>query len=114
MATSTSSLSTHVLDTSRGSPAAGIGVTLSALDADPQVSPRTFTTDPNGRIGELLIGGVPGRYQLAYDLGTYLPAKEGQGLYPLIEISLVLDPDRHHHVVLTLSQGGYFVACVPS
>lgn len=111
---STSSLSTHVLDTSRGVAAAGIGVTLCALDADLKVPPRTFTTDPNGRIGELLIGGAPGRYKLSYDLGTYPPGREGQGLYPLIELSLVLDPDRHHHVVLTLSPGGYFVACVPS
>ena len=109
-----SSLSTHILDTSRGTPAAGIRVALAALDSDPAAPPRSFTTDAGGRIADLLRSGAPGRYRLSYDLGAYRCAEEDPGFYPLIELELVLDPDRHHHVVLTLSPYGYFVACVPS
>lgn len=109
-----SSLSTHILDTARGVPAQGVRVTLAALDRDPDATPHLFTTDENGRIGALPTGGAPGRYRLSYEVGAYLGTEEGRGLYPRIELEVVLDPGRHHHVVLTLSPQGYFVACVPS
>lgn len=109
-----SSLSTHVLDTSRGAPAAGVGVTLAAFDAAPELPVRTFTTDASGRVGALLTGATAGRYRLCYDLGAYPGAQENPGLYPLIELEVMLDPGRHHHIVLTLSPYGYFVACVQS
>ncbi len=105
-----SSLSTHVLDSGRGIPASGIAVTVSALgDAAAQ---RTLITDESGRISALLTDADPGRYRLAYDLGP-LGSPDHPSLYPWVEIEVEIDPDRHHHVVLTLSPGGYFVACVP-
>ena len=109
-----SSLSTHVLDTSRGTPAVGIRVSLAALGGSAAAEARTFTTDANGRIGLLLSNAEPGRYRLSYDLDGYLRADEERNFYPLIEVDVSVDPERHHHVVLTLSPFGYFVACVPS
>jgi 5-hydroxyisourate hydrolase len=116
-----SSLSTHVLDTTKGAPAAEIRVTLCALkdggadgSADGSAAPRSCTTDGNGRIAELLSAASPGRYRLTYELGAYLFATDRRGLYPLIELEVELVPERHHHVVVTLSPYGYFVACVPS
>lgn len=109
-----SSLSTHVLDTSRGTPAVGIQVSLAALEGSTVAEARTFTTDASGRIGALLPHAEPGRYRLSYDLDGYLRTDEERSFYPLIEVDISIDPERHHHVVLTLSPFGYFVACVPS
>lgn len=106
-----SSLSTHVLDSGRGIPAAGIAVTITVL-GNAAAAQRTLTTDEGGRIGALLTDAVPGRYRLSYDLGP-LGSPDHPSLYPWVEIEVEIDPDRHHHVVLTLSPGGYFVACVP-
>lgn len=108
-----SSLSTHVLDTSRGAPAVGVTVALTAL-AGSAAAPCTLTTDANGRIAALLVQGAPGGYRLTYDLRRYVQVQDAPSFYPLVEIEVILEPDRHHHVVLTLSPYGYFVACVPS
>lgn len=106
-----SSLSTHVLDISLGTPAAGIPVTLTAIEGERPTPLGTSRTDESGRIAALLPEGRSGEYRLTYHLDGH---PRGEGLYPLIEIDVVLDPERHHHVVLTLSPYGYFVACVKS
>jgi len=102
-----SSITTHVLDTTRGRPAAGIPVTL-----DFQVSDQEWTqlgkgiTDADGRVRTLtdpsaqLIKGI---YQLTYDLESYQP-----GFYPhVILVFRVDDPNEHYHVPLLLSKFGY-------
>ncbi len=107
-----SSLSTHVLDTGRALPAAGIAVSVTALAGPDAPPPHTLITDENGRIGAVLTDAAPGTYRLSYDLDL-LYSPDGRSLYPRIEIEVRLEPDCHHHVVLTLAPGGYFVACVP-
>lgn len=106
-----SSLSTHVLDTSLGIPGIGIWVTLAALTADHATPLADGVTNQDGRIAALLTDGGSGPYRLTYHLDGYRGADR---LYPLVEIDVVLDAGRHHHIVLTLSSHGYFVACVPS
>src|SRR6266550_7883040 len=60
-------ISTHVLDTSRGEPAAGVAVTLSRVDGGQAV---TQQTDADGRIASL--GELsPGGYRLSFDVGGY-------------------------------------------
>src|SRR6266542_3572708 len=49
-------ISTHVLDTTRGEPAAGVSVTLWRLDGKERVSQGTRETDADGRIGDLTGG----------------------------------------------------------
>ena len=106
-----SSLSTHVLDTSLGAPGIGILVTLAALTADQATPVADGVTNEDGRIAALLADGDAGPYRLTYHLDGYRGADR---LYPFVEVDVVLDAGRHHHVVLTLSPHGYFVACVPS
>src|SRR5439155_27046725 len=60
-------ISTHVLDTARGEPAAGVSVTLSRVDGGQAV---TQQTDADGRIASL--GELsPGGYRLSFDVGGY-------------------------------------------
>src|SRR5436853_7352316 len=100
-----SAITTHVLDTTRGCPAAGIQVTL-----DFQTAEREWThlgegiTDTDGRIGTLLDAGaalVKGVYRLTFDVASYQA-----GFYPqVVLVFRVENPKEHYHVPLLL--GGF-------
>jgi len=67
-------LSTHVLDTARGVPAAGVSLELLAADGERWVSLATAVTNADGRTdGPLLRDAAvrPGRYRLVFDAGDY-------------------------------------------
>lgn len=87
------SISTHVLDTARGRPAAGIAVTLSR---DGTVVARGVT-DADGRIRELARDLAPGTYRLAFDVGT--------AFFQAVSFDVVVG-DGPHHVPLLLSPFG--------
>jgi 5-hydroxyisourate hydrolase len=104
-------ISTHVLDTARGRPAAGIAVRLE--QAGPG-SGSHYTrigeavTDADGRTGELVPAGTEleaGRYRLRFDTAAYL----GDGaFFGEVAIAFVVTrPREHHHVPLLLSPYGY-------
>jgi 5-hydroxyisourate hydrolase len=96
-------LSTHVLDTSRGQPAANIPVVL--FRGDREIS--SHITDAGGRCQDLLPEGEtldPGVYRLRFDLVGYLP----EGLYPEVLISFRVGPGTaHYHIPLLISPFGY-------
>jgi len=100
------SLTVHVLDTARGVPAAGLGLTLSR---DGAVLGR-FTTNAEGRCPAPLLAGpalVPGIYEIAYDVAAWRGAGD-PGFYDRITIRFRVDPDPGHlHVPLLLSPYGY-------
>jgi 5-hydroxyisourate hydrolase len=99
-------ITTHVLDTSRGLPAAGIRVTLEVRFPDGAWNLiGKGLTDGDGRARSLLpedIALTEGIYRLTFD---NLP---GDGFYPAITIAFhVRDAARHYHVPLLLSPYGY-------
>jgi 5-hydroxyisourate hydrolase len=105
-------LSTHVLDTSLGLPAAGMTVVLAF--ADPSGHWQTIAalqTDADGRCPNLLPpdGTLhPGQYRLRFETGSYHAALGVKGLYPTVEITVTVRPgDQHLHVPLLLSPNGY-------
>jgi 5-hydroxyisourate hydrolase len=104
------SLSTHVLDTSRGVPAAGIQVTLQR-DEEGWVLVGDGTTDADGRIRPLLPPGaplLPGTYRLTFALQPYFERHNVQAFYPEASITfLVRDATQHYHVPLLLNPWGY-------
>ena len=104
-----SPITTHVLDTSRGCPAAGVAVALErAVDSDWHPVGHG-TTDAEGRAGELLTS-VPedGRYRLTFDTGAYFRAVGEAGFYPEVSVTfLVAHGEEHYHVPLLLSPFGY-------
>lgn len=93
------SLSTHVLDTAAGKPAAGVAVSLESRDGE--VLDRGVTDD-DGRVGS--IGGElsPGAYVLRFDTGAYV-----SGFFPEVVVVFTVADDRHHHVPLLVSPYGY-------
>jgi 5-hydroxyisourate hydrolase len=94
-------LSTHVLDTATGKPAAGIAVRLESPDGEVL---DQGVTDGDGRVGSL--GGElgPAGYVLRFDTGAYW---SGSGFFPEVVIVFTVADDRHHHVPLLLSPYGY-------
>jgi 5-hydroxyisourate hydrolase len=94
-------ISTHVLDTAAGRPAAGIRVRCWRLDGSAAEAPGGVT-DGDGRIADLLGGQAltSGRYRLAFDLGP------GRFFEAMTVDVLVEDVTRSHHVPLLLAPYG--------
>jgi 5-hydroxyisourate hydrolase len=107
-----SRITTHVLDTSRGRPAAGVGVTLEAQTAagDWLVVGRG-ATDADGRLKTLTGEGeaiVEGAYRLTFEIEAYFAALGVETFYPLaVVVFRVRDAAEHHHVPLLVSPFGH-------
>jgi 5-hydroxyisourate hydrolase len=95
------SVSTHVLDAVRGTPAAGIPVTLCAADGTTLAS---ATTDADGRISDLAGELAAGIYRLAFAVEEYLD----DTFYPEVVVTFrIREAAQHHHVPLLLSPYAY-------
>jgi 2-oxo-4-hydroxy-4-carboxy-5-ureidoimidazoline decarboxylase len=109
-------LSTHVLDTHSGRPAAGIPVELTELSdlGQPRVVARAVTNS-DGRTDQPLIGGRPvpiGRYELTFRVGAYFADRDVPVSDPpfLDRIPLhfsVSEPEGHLHVPLLVTPWSY-------
>ncbi|MCU1646001.1 MAG: uraD [Nocardia sp.] len=95
-----SSLSTHVLDAVRGTPAAGVEVTLFDWGGDELAS---GLTDADGRITGLGSELSIGDYRLRFATGAYFAAQGVDAFYPEVSIAFTVAEERHHHVPLLLS-----------
>jgi 5-hydroxyisourate hydrolase len=107
-----SGLSTHVLDTALGRPAAGIaGEAARRLPDGSWRELARAATDPDGRARDLLPPGTPlaaGTYRLRFDLAGYFRRRGVAAFYPEASVVFtVSDPASHHHVPLLLSPFGY-------
>lgn len=109
-------LSTHVLDTHSGRPAAGIALELIELSelGVPRLVTRA-TTNADGRTDQPLIGGRPvpiGRYELTFSVGKYFAERQVPTSDPpfLDQIPLrfsVSEPEGHLHVPLLVTPWSY-------
>ena len=103
-------ISTHVLDTARGRPAAGLAVTLRrrGADGDWSVVGRAVT-DADGRVKELPPGPVAGGdYRLEFATDEYFKALGTAVFYPEVFVTVAVDEmGSHLHVPLLLSPYGY-------
>jgi 5-hydroxyisourate hydrolase len=106
-----SRITSHVLDTSTGGPAAGLTVRLEQPGRDGRgAAPlASATTDADGRIRDWLPAGVPaGRYRLAFETGAWFHAAGRDTLYPEVVVDFeVRDGVPHYHLPLLLSPFGY-------
>lgn len=104
-------ITTHVLDTSRGRPAAGVSVLLEARVGDEWREVGRGMTDADGRVRQLLPPErslEAGTWRLTFDLAPWFKAQGVEAFYPEASIVfLVRDPGQHHHVPLLLSPFGY-------
>ena len=108
-------LTTHVLDTARGVPAAGIKIILFRLNGTSQDRVADAVTNSDGRTDAPLLppGEMePGEYELVFEAGAYLdlsdPAPASVRFLDTIPIRFgISDPEAHYHVPLLLSPYGY-------
>lgn len=108
-------LSTHVLDTADGIPAAALKLTLEAEANGAWRTIRTTATNANGRTDEPLLSDIemePGRYLITFEIGDYFRARGTKTPEPpfLDHVPLqfgLADPDGHYHVPLLCSPWSY-------
>lgn len=106
-------LTTHVLDTARGRPGAGIGVRLFALEGE-RKRVASAVTNADGRTDEPLLDGESckaGKYELEFDVGTYFAAFDAVPTQtPFLQdvvIRFQIAGDEHYHVPLLVSPWSY-------
>lgn len=106
-----SGITTHVLDVSRGRPAAGIAVTLELETAAGWQPLGKGTTNADGRITNLVSPEMTisaGIYRLVFDTVPYFANRQTESFYPQVIIIFKLaDAAQHYHVPLLLSPFGY-------
>jgi 5-hydroxyisourate hydrolase len=101
-----SAITTHVLDTARGRPAAGVAVTLERGPDWTEVG--SGRTGDDGRLAELGSPEAPGPYRLRFDTGAWFEAAGTPAFFPEVTIQFTVErPGEHHHVPLLLSPFGY-------
>ncbi|MDB5790728.1 MAG: uraH [Massilia sp.] len=108
-------LSTHVLDTAHGRPAAGVAIELYALDAGSRTLRAQARTNAEGRCDAPLLEGdalQAGRYELVFAAGDYFAA-QGVALpdprfVDRVTIAFgVADPGQNYHVPLVVTPWSY-------
>lgn len=109
-------LSTHVLDTAHGCPAAGMVVTLQRVDADGVLTLKTLRLDADGRApgGSLLDAAEmrTGRHRLLFEVAGYYRARGLQLPDPpfvdVVQLDFgIADADGHYHVPLLCTPWGW-------
>ena len=108
-------LTTHVLDTASGNPAAGLSIDLYALNGETRTRIKSVTTNGDGRCDAPLLSGDAlsvGQSELVFHAGDYL-RKSGVVLpepafLDVIPIRFgIADAGAHYHVPLLISPYGY-------
>jgi 5-hydroxyisourate hydrolase len=101
-----SPITTHVLDTARGVPAAGVPVTLERGPDWTEVG--SGRTGDDGRIAHLGSPQAAGSYRLRFDTGAYFEAAGTRAFFPEVTVQFAVErAEEHHHVPLLLSPFGY-------
>ena len=113
-------LTTHVLDTALGQPAAGVEVVLYRVDSELQELSQLQElarnqTNSDGRLNQPILEGddfVAVVYQLVFQAGSYFRSQSADLVEPLFVDEVVLRfgisrPDQHYHVPLLVSPFSY-------
>ena len=105
-----SQITTHILDTTLGKPAAGVTIALAAQRGDGWEELARGVTNADGRIKDLLPTDEPlplGVYKLTFFTQAYADRLGTPTFYPLVEICFALITTEHYHVPLLLNPFGY-------
>jgi len=114
------SITTHVLDTSLGRPAANVPVTLELKEANGSWRKvGSGATNQDGRSADLLSADKlaagksegqlsPRTYRLTFDTAAYFKSHNAEAFYPQVAVVFVVtDTAEHYHIPLLLSRYGY-------
>ena len=98
-------LTTHVLDSANGRPAAGIPIELARVEGDRREVLRTVRTNADGRTDEPLLEELQaGTYEIVFAVGEHF----GGGFLDRVPVRFAIaDPDAHYPVPLLVSPWSY-------
>ncbi len=103
-------ISTHVLDTSAGRPAAGVGVRLDHHDGKRWLPVGEGQTTTDGRVMSLVANNVQlpaGKYRLIFEIGAYFASRHVDTFYPRAVVEFIAQDPGHYHVPLLVNPYGY-------
>jgi 5-hydroxyisourate hydrolase len=108
-------LSTHVLDTANGCPAAGIKVTLQRVEGGVATTLRTMALNADGRADSALLDEksmAVGRYRLVFETAAYFRGRGAALPEPpfldVVQLDFgIADAQGHYHVPLLVSPWSY-------
>ena len=107
-------LTTHVLDTARGVPAANLLIELFRIDGESRIPLKSLRTNQDGRTDEHILPESDfqlGTYELVFHAGDYLDAigvpKEEPRFIDVVPLRFGMSEATHYHVPLLLSPFGY-------
>ncbi len=107
-------LTTHVLDTARGTPAEGLAIDLYRIEGESRTLLRQVVTNHDGRTDSQILPEAEfarGTFELVFHAGAYLDAcgtpEEEPRFLDVIPIRFGMSKDDHYHVPLLLSPFGY-------
>ena len=106
-----SQITTHILDTTLGKPAAGVPVRLEKPVSGYQWDIiASGITDQDGRLQDLLPNERPletGTYRLVFEIEDYFVDSGRRCFYPFIPIVFDIEDGEHYHIPLLLNPFGY-------
>lgn len=106
---SVSHVTTHILDTSTGTPATGVAVELYAKDGSDWTLLASGSTDADGRVKNLGPEQLAsGNYRLLFNTGDYFAASNTATFFPEVALTFTVQAsEAHYHVPLLLSPFSY-------
>ena len=105
-----SQITTHILDTTKGKPAAGVTIALLQQTGDNWQEIARGVTNNDGRIADLLPNSAQlelGIYKMKFFTKEYFEQDVTANFYPLVEIIFEVATTEHYHVPLLLNPFGY-------
>jgi 5-hydroxyisourate hydrolase len=104
-------LSTHILNTATGKPAADVTVVCEAQRNNGFKELSRGTTNADGRLNTFFPAGhscVPGLYRLTFETAEYFARQNQPTLYPRVQIIFEVKTDEeHYHIPLLIAPFGY-------
>jgi 5-hydroxyisourate hydrolase len=105
-----SQITTHILDTTKGKPAAGVNITLLRQVGESWQVVARGVTNQDGRITNLLPAEKKlelGTYKMKFGIKEYFDQDATSAFYPVVEITFQVTSAEHYHVPLLLNPFGY-------
>lgn len=105
-----SQITSHILDTSKGRPAAGIVIILFQGQDDQWTEIASGITNNDGRVTDLLKKSdwlQQGVYKMRFETKDYFEKEQVASFYPCVEIIFDVITNEHYHIPLLLSPFGY-------
>ena len=105
-----SQITTHILDTTKGCPAAGVHIMLFEQQHNDWAEVAKGITNLDGRIADLLSKDTtlkPGIYKMKFAVKEYFEGLSVHTFYPFVEIVFEVAGPEHYHIPLLISPFGY-------